>query len=94
MGTKIIITLAITTTLVFAFVIHYWLHKLIKFKIDESSITQYLSSTQTPTDINLIATKCHLTAERTLDVCQKSHLFSPIDQDLWVLKPQTPPNID
>ena len=87
MSTHTIIAIAVVSTLGLGIIIHSWLHKIIKFKMDESSIVQHFRE-NTPSEsvtLETLATSAALPEKRTLEVCQKSTQLSPEESGLWKL---------
>ncbi len=73
-----IIGLSVVVTLVLLLGGHFILHSLIKFKMDESTIVQFLASINSgypETSAEEIAAQTQLTLERVKAVCAKSKLL-------------------
>lgn len=87
MSTSTIILIIIGALLLMA--IHFWLHKLLKFKVDESAICHLfdeLSKTeQQSVSLEDIAEKTQLKFSRASFVCLKSTKIEACEQDknLW-----------
>lgn len=91
MNPNITIALSVIIGVVIMVVAKIWLHKIIKFKMDESAILNLLKETQdkqTPLSSQEIATQTQIETTRINEVCIKSQLIqeSPSQTHTWQLK--------
>jgi len=71
--------------------IHTYLHKLVKFKMDESSILQLLkdsTSNDKYLSTSTISSQTNITAERVVTVCSKSKVIkrNSTEEQSWCLE--------
>jgi hypothetical protein len=87
---KVIIGLSIVVALAAIIGIHSWLHKLLKFKMDESAILRFLNVEADAEfhSAKSISLGTDIPEERVMIVCSKSYGVSrsPNESELWRLK--------
>lgn len=86
------ITLIVIASLVVLVLIHTWLHKMLKFKIDESAICQLFEDLnkkeqEEALSLEAIAKKTQIKLNRVKSVCEKSLKLTQTDSvmNLWQL---------
>lgn len=89
MSLEVIIGISVVATLILVVGVHFWLHGLVKFKMDESAIIQCLKANENKAmQAQAIAYEANLSLERAEAVCAKSkslHLQDEGDK-VWSLK--------
>lgn len=81
MKQDIIVWVCIAISIAIVVGIKFWLHRLLKFKIDESAILQFLESTKVSgvdQSSNTIAAETGIDAERVSEVCTKSKVINGV----------------
>ena len=88
---KMSIGLIIVAVIVAVLGIHFWLHRLMKFKMDESSIVKYLRNTGSEAGVHsthTIASRTDIGVGRVQAVCMKSAVIQKHAEDgeAWSVK--------
>jgi len=91
MRQEIIIGVSVALALVVIVVIHGWLHRLVKFKMDESAILNMLAESTSDNSIqstDTISARTDLTRERVSAICARSKTIKrhPEEGNSWSLK--------
>lgn len=74
MSLEVIIAISVIATLILVVGVHFWLHGLVKFKMDESAIVQCLKANENKAmEAKAIAYEAKLSLERVEAVCAKSN---------------------
>lgn len=86
MSNEIIVYLVLGVVVLVA--VHVWLHKLLKFKMDESAIIKFLQDNGDKQKFQLvqdISKEVKISLERVKTVCEKSQktLNNPQDPNAW-----------
>ena len=91
MEQEIIIGISVTVAVAAIFSIHGWLHKLLKFKMDESAILKFIGDSDDEYQFrstNAISSGTDISVERVTVVCSKSKAVkrSSKEKKSWCLK--------
>ena len=83
------ISVAVTVTVILA--IHSWLHKLVKFKMDESAILNFFEDSEgdyTFRSADTISSATDISVERVTIVCSNSKVMkrNPKEKESWCIE--------
>ena len=91
MEQEVIIGISVTVAVIVIFSIHGWLHKLLKYKMDESVILKFFGDSDDEDQFrstNAISSGTDISVERVTVVCSKSKAIkrNSIEMESWCLK--------